>query len=78
MTPEVDRTLDEVGAVRAYDTMIRQYKTLPFVPDIKGNLTAYTVQQAVDGIFFYLAKEEKAIRENPAERTTELLRKIFK
>jgi len=31
----------------------------------------------VDGIFYYLAKEEAAIRENPAKRTTDLLKQVF-
>lgn len=78
MAPVIDRALEQVGAVRAYDTMMGQYKTLPFVPDIKGDLTSHTVEKAMDGIFFYLAQEEKSIRENPAERTTDLLKKVFK
>jgi hypothetical protein len=31
----------------------------------------------MSGIFEYLAKEEAAIRENPAKRTTELLKQVF-
>ncbi|MCG8688045.1 MAG: DUF4197 domain-containing protein [Desulfobacterales bacterium] len=76
-TPVVDDTLEEVGAVQAYDQMMGQYKTLPFVPDVKGDLTGHAVDKAMDGIFYYLAKEEKAIREDPAKRTTELLQKVF-
>ena len=77
-TPVVEDTLDQVGAVQAYDAMMGKYKTLPFVPDVKGDLTGHAVQKAMEGIFYYLAKEEKAIRENPAKRTTELLQKVFK
>jgi len=77
MSPVIDNTLETVGAVKAYDTMMGKYKSLPLVPDVKGNLTAYTAGKAVDGIFYYLAQEEKAIRENPAKRTTELLQKVF-
>ena len=77
MAPVIDQTLDQVGAVQAYDAMMGQYKTLPFVPDVKGDLSSYAVEKAMDGIFYYLAQEEKAIRENPAKRTTELLQKVF-
>lgn len=77
MSPVINDSLDAVGAVRAYDEMMARYKQLPFVPDVKGDLTAYTAGKTVDGIFFYLAREEKAIRENPAKRTTELLQKVF-
>ncbi|MCG8618253.1 MAG: DUF4197 domain-containing protein [Desulfobacterales bacterium] len=77
MKPVVDNTLAQVGAVQAYDAMIGQYKSLPFVPDVKANLTTHAVQKAMDGIFYYLAQEEKAIRQDPAKRTTELLQKVF-
>jgi hypothetical protein len=78
MTPVIESSLESVGAVQAYDQMMAQYKNLPFVPDVKGDLTAHAVEKAMDGIFYYLAKEEKAIRENPAKRTTELLQRVFK
>ncbi len=75
--PVVESTLEEVGAIKSYDQMIEKYKALPFVPNVKGNLADYAVEEALDGIFYYLAKEEKAIRENPAKQTTELLKKLF-
>ncbi|UCH73807.1 MAG: DUF4197 domain-containing protein [Rhodospirillales bacterium] len=77
MTPVVARSLAEVGAIRSYDAMIAQYKSVPFVPDVKADLTAYTVDRALDGLFYHVAREEEAIRNDPAARTTELLRKVF-
>ncbi len=77
MQPVVDRSLAEVGAIQSYDTMMGQYKSMPFVPDVKADLTSYIVEKAMDGIFHYVAKEEAAIRNNPAARTTELLQKVF-
>jgi hypothetical protein len=77
MKPVVEDSMLKVGAVAAYDNMIKEYKTLPFVPDVKGNLTEYVVEKGMDGIFYYMAKEEAAIRENPVKRTTELLQKVF-
>ena len=77
MLPIVDRSLAEVGALNSYDTAIGKYKTLPFVPDVKADLTAYVLDKGLDGIFYYLAREEAAIRQNPVKRTTELLQKVF-
>jgi hypothetical protein len=57
--------------------MMGEYGKLPFVPDAKANLTEYGLDKTLDGIFFYLAEEEKAIRQNPAARTTDLLKKVF-
>ncbi len=77
MAPVVDKSLSQVGAIRSYDNVMGQYKKLPFVPDARANLTDYVVTKGMDGIFYYLAKEEAAIRENPAKRTTALLKKVF-
>ncbi|HSR55936.1 MAG TPA: DUF4197 family protein [Alphaproteobacteria bacterium] len=35
------------------------------------------VEKGIEGVFFYLGKEEAAIRTNPAKRTTEILKKVF-
>ncbi len=78
MKPIVDGQLANVGAVAALDKMMGQYKTLPMAPKVQANLTDYVVEKAIDGVFVYLAREEAAIRENPAKRTTELLQKVFK
>jgi hypothetical protein len=77
MKPLIEKSMSEVGAVSAYDAAIGQYSSLPFVPDVKADLTSYVVQKGMDGIFFYLGEEEAAIRRNPVKRTTEILQKVF-
>ena len=77
MSPIVQNSLANVGAVKSYDATMEQYEELPFVPDAKANMTEYVVQKSMDGIFHYLAIEEAANRENPAKRTTELLIRVF-
>ena len=41
------------------------------------DLDAYVTSRALDGLFLKIAEQERLIRENPAERTTEILRKVF-
>lgn len=77
LRPLIDNSLSEVGAVRAYESVMGRYQSIPFVPDVKANLTDHTLEKGMDGIFYYLAKEEGAIRKDPLKRTTELLRKVF-
>lgn len=77
MKPVIETSLSEVGAVKAYDNMMGNYKSIPFVPDVKANLTEHVIEKGMDGIFYYIAREEAAIRQNPAKRTTELLKKVF-
>jgi hypothetical protein len=42
-----------------------------------GDLDGYITQKALDGLFLKIGEQEKLIRENPAARTTEILRKVF-
>jgi hypothetical protein len=77
MEPVVNKSLSEVGAVRAYDSVMEEYRSVPFVPDVKADLTDHVVEKGMDGIFYYMAKEEAAIRQNPAKRTTDLLKRVF-
>lgn len=75
--PIVNSSLAEVGAIGSYDKMMGQYKSLPFVPDVKADLVNHVLDKAIAGIFIYLGREEAAIRENPAKQTTALLKKVF-
>jgi hypothetical protein len=77
MTPVVEDSLSEVGAVQSYDRMMGQYASLPFVPDVKADLTGHVVDKGMDGIFHYMAKEEAGIRKDPVKRTTDLLKRVF-
>lgn len=76
-TPVVDDSLSRVGAIRTYDDFMDQYKQIPLVPDIKADLTSHVVEHGMTAIFDYLAVEEAAIRQDPAKRTTDLLRRVF-
>lgn len=75
--PVVDQSLAQVGALSAYDNLLGQYKAMPFVPDVKSDLSQHAIDLALRGLFAYLAKEEAAIRQDPAKRTTEILTKVF-
>jgi Protein of unknown function (DUF4197) len=44
---------------------------------VNPNLDEYATGKAIDGLFVMVAKEEKNIRDNPAARTTDLLKKVF-
>ena len=77
LEPVVNNSLSEVGAVKAYDNVMKAYRSFPFAPDVKADMTDYVVEKGMDGIFYYIAKEEAAIRQNPAKRTTDLLKRVF-
>lgn len=77
MTPVVEKSLAEVGAVKAYDDVMGQYKNIPFMPNVQEDLNGYVVEKSMDGIFHYLAQEEAAIRSDPLKQSTALLQKLF-
>jgi hypothetical protein len=77
MRPIIDQEIANVGAVRAFDEMMRQYRSFPFVPDARADLTGHVLKRAIDGVFLYLAREEAAIRKDPVKRTTAILRRVF-
>jgi hypothetical protein len=77
MQPVVKESLAEVGVAKAYDNVMKQYRSIPFVPEVKADLTDYVLEKGIDGIFHYIAEEEAAIRRNPAKQTTELLKRVF-
>jgi len=77
MKPVVQQALNQAGAVQAYDSVMGQYQSLPFVPDVKANLTQHVLDLGLQGIFHYMAEEEAAIRKDPVKRTTAILQKVF-
>ena len=77
MTPIIESSLAQVGAVSYFNQLMSSYSKIPFAPKVDADLTSHVVDKGMDGIFTYLAKEEKSIRENPVERTTDLLKKVF-
>jgi hypothetical protein len=77
MQPIVEQSLSQVGAIQAYDAVMGQYATLPFVPNVKADLNSYVVDKGMKGVFHYLAIEEAAIRQDPVKRTTDILQTVF-
>lgn len=75
--PIIQQSLNEAGAVKAYDAVTSQYAKMPLASSLKTNMNDYVANKAIDGIFYYVAQEEAAIRANPAKRTTDILKKVF-
>ncbi|MBW7911403.1 MAG: DUF4197 domain-containing protein [Alphaproteobacteria bacterium] len=78
MRPIVTEALEDAGAVQAYDLAMTRYQTaMPMLPDVKANLTDYATDKALDGIFYYIAQEEAALRKEPIKATSKLVEKVF-
>jgi len=76
--PSVEDSLNQVGSTKYYNDLAKQVASIPLVGEnINLDLPGYVTEQALNGLFAMIALEEKKIRENPAARTTELLKKVF-
>ncbi len=75
--PIIQSSLNKVHATQYYATLITAYNKIPLVQKVNPDLDNYATQKAIDGLFTMVAKEEKNIRQNPAARTSELLKKVF-
>lgn len=80
-TPVISSALQDTGAYRLVDQLSEQLSGVPFAPqltaDAKNDLTERGVTGGLNGLFYYIAEQEAAIRNNPAERTSEILRRVF-
>lgn len=76
-TPPVRNALSQAGAFTAMESVASQYGVGGITSSLQADLTAHAVDLGLDGIFLYVAEEEKKIRENPLARTTDLLRRVF-
>lgn len=85
--PIVSRATDSVGVTKRYKALTANLGggELGGVLGLLGvqseasslDLDTYVTEQAIDGLFTEIAAQEQAIRENPAARTTALLKKVF-
>ena len=83
--PIVAQATDNAGATAAYkslksraDGMVGGLGSLGgLVKTDSLDLDNYVTEKTLDGLFVKLAAEEKAIRENPVARTTDILKTVF-
>ena len=83
--PIVAQATDSAGATAAYkslksraDGMMGGLGSLGgLVKTDSLDLDSYVTEKTLDGLFLKLAAEEKAIRENPVARTTDILKTVF-
>ena len=75
--PVVEAKLKETKAVDVYNALSDRYSKIPLVPKPSFRVEEYVTDSALTGLFSVIAQEERRIREDPAARTTALLRKVF-
>ena len=81
-SPIMETALNQTGALKLVDDVASQLKIVPFGPnlgaDARNDLIDHGVDYGLRGVFHFIGEEEKAIRANPAKRTSEILRRVFR
>src|SRR5579859_305 len=76
--PVIDSSLQKTGATRYWKQIFDTYNKLPTTFNkVNSDLPSYATARALDGVFYYVAVEEKNIRTNPAAQVDDLLKKVF-
>jgi hypothetical protein len=75
--PVIKNSFSKVGADVIWSNIIKKYNSIPLVKKVNPDLTDYTTNQALAGVFKMIAVEEKSIRTDINERTSPLLKSVF-
>ena len=75
--PVIKNSFAKVGADKVWTNIITKYNAVPFVNKVNPDLTDYTTNKAMEGVFKMIAVEEQNIRGNFSARSSDLLKKVF-
>ncbi|MBB4077663.1 hypothetical protein GGR28_000264 [Lewinella aquimaris] len=75
--PVIRTALDEVNANEIWGKVVTAYNKLPLVKKAEPELDLYVTERALEGMFGLIEVKETELRQKPALRNTELLRKVF-
>jgi hypothetical protein len=75
--PIVATAMRGTGVHRAYEELRSRNRALELLADPSVDLERYVTDETLDGLFTLIGDEEQRIRNDPAARTTELLRVVF-
>jgi hypothetical protein len=75
-SPVVSKSLGTTDATKYWKDVFTTYNRFSNKP-VNTDLTAYVTQKALDGLFYHIGIEEQQIRENPAARINDILKKVF-
>jgi hypothetical protein len=74
--PVIEESLKKVDATKYWKDVFNVYNRFSSTP-VDTDINSYVTTKALDGIFYYVAQEEIGIRKNPAQRATDILKKVF-
>lgn len=76
-SPVVKATTDKVGLAQRYNQFAGLAAQFNLIDKSQANVEQYVTQQALDRLYTVIGEKEKAIRANPMQAGSDLLRKVF-
>ncbi|MBY0563354.1 MAG: DUF4197 domain-containing protein [Hyphomonadaceae bacterium] len=77
LRPPMTRALTDSGAFTLLRVALREVGLASMTPNLRTEVISFSTAKALDGAFFFIAEEERAIRRDPVRRTTDILRRVF-
>jgi hypothetical protein len=77
LRPPMTEALTQSGAFTLLRSGLREVGLASMTRDLRGEVINFSTAKALDGCFFFIAEEERAIRRDPWRRTTDILRRVF-
>jgi hypothetical protein len=77
LRPPMTRALTQSGAFTLMRSALREVGLSSMTSDLRTEVINFSTTKALDGCFYFIAEEERAIRRDPWRRTTDILRRVF-
>lgn len=77
LRPPMTRALTNSGAFTLMRSALREVGLASMTNNLRAEVISFSTAKALDGCFFFIAEEERAIRRDPVRRTTDILRRVF-
>lgn len=75
--PIVTATVSRIGLAQRYNDLAGQAARFGLVDEKSSSVQRYVTGKSLDGLYFMIAQQERAIRADPVKAGSDILRKVF-
>jgi hypothetical protein len=75
--PIVKKATDRVGLAQQYNSLAGQGAALGLIKEDQATIEGYVTKKALDGLYYMIAEQEKAFRQNPLGASSDIVKKVF-
>lgn len=76
--PVINNSLNKFNALGYWADAVNAYNKIPFVDKVNPDLSDHITNRALEGLFSLVEQKELGIRTDLSQRSTDLLKKVFK